>query len=65
MAKKIVDTTGAGDCWDAGFIAGIAKGLTPENAARIGMVAAAICIENVGGAVGIPKYEEILSLLVE
>ena len=21
MARKIVDTTGAGDCWDAGFIA--------------------------------------------
>ncbi|OPY85885.1 MAG: putative sugar kinase YdjH [Smithella sp. PtaU1.Bin162] len=59
--KKIVDTTGAGDCWDAGFIAGIANGLSFKDAAETGTATAAICIENIGGAVGIPPYEEIIS----
>ena len=58
-ADKIVDTTGAGDCFDAGFIAGLAHGLSDGDAARIGSLCAAACIRNVGGAVGIPAYAEL------
>lgn len=61
MAGRIVDTTGAGDCWNAGFIAGLANGLSIENAAKAGAAAAAFCIENVGGSTGIPRWREILS----
>jgi len=58
-ATTVVDTTGAGDCFDAGFVAGLVNGMSPEQAATIGAEVAAICIRNVGGAVGIPKFEEL------
>ncbi|MFH1905703.1 MAG: carbohydrate kinase family protein [bacterium] len=58
-AQKIVDTTGAGDCFNAGFIAGLVNGRNPKQAAVIGSKAAAACMKNVGGAVDIPKFEEL------
>lgn len=60
LAGKIVDTTGAGDCFDAGFVAGLVNGLDDVVAARVGSAAAAACIRNVGGAVGIPAYKTLL-----
>jgi len=63
VATQIVDTTGAGDCFDAGFIAGLFNGLEMEQAARFGALAAAACIRNVGGAVGIPKFETLKNSL--
>ena len=62
-ADKIVDTTGAGDCFDAGFIAGLAHGLDDVAAARIGALTAAVCIRHVGGANGIPRYETLAAQL--
>jgi sugar/nucleoside kinase (ribokinase family) len=59
-AGEIVDTTGAGDCFDAGFIAGLAHGLQPRQAAVLGSRAAAACIAHVGGAAGIPTMAELL-----
>lgn len=59
VATEIVDTTGAGDCFDAGFIAGLVNGLDDVEAAKVGAAAAAACIREVGGAVGIPRYEEL------
>lgn len=58
-ATEVVDTTGAGDCFNAGFIAGLVNGLDDVDAARIGTLAAAACIRNVGGAVGIPRYKSL------
>ena len=60
-AERIVDTTGAGDCFNAGFVAGLARDLTPVEAARLGSLAAAACIRHVGGAVGIPPLESLLA----
>lgn len=59
LAKKIVDTTGAGDCFDAGFIAGLVHGLDPLEAARAGAAASAACIAHVGGANGIPTFKAL------
>lgn len=56
---KVVDTTGAGDCWDAGFMAALAQGEDPVAAARIGCACAAFGIEAVGGATGVPTYEAV------
>jgi len=53
-----VDATGAGDCWDAGFIAALAVDEDLVTAARIGNACAAFCIEAVGGT-GIPKYATV------
>jgi sugar/nucleoside kinase (ribokinase family) len=64
-AKEIVDTTGAGDCFDAGFIAGLANGCSDVEAARLGGVAAAACIRHTGGAVGIPSFETLWASIKE
>ena len=58
---QVVDTTGAGDCFDAGFTAGLMHGLSERDSAFIGSRCAAACIQNTGGAVGIPRFEELLT----
>ncbi len=45
---QVVDTTGAGDLFAAGFLHGITNGLAPEDAARLGGVCAAEVISHVG-----------------
>jgi len=64
-ATEIVDTTGAGDCFDAGFIAGLAHDLSDLEAAQVGSLAAAACIQHTGGAVGIPPFQDLLNRLRE
>jgi sugar/nucleoside kinase (ribokinase family) len=45
---RVVDTTGAGDLFAAGFLYGITNGLAPEEAARLGGVCAAEIVSHVG-----------------
>jgi sugar/nucleoside kinase (ribokinase family) len=45
---KVVDTTGAGDLFAAGFLFGLARGVTHETAARLGALAAAEIISHIG-----------------
>ena len=59
VAADIVDTTGAGDCFDAGCAAALIDGLDLVAAAKVGGLAAAACIRNVGGAVGIPEVHPV------
>lgn len=44
----LVDTTGAGDLFAAGFLAGLAQGRPPEHCAKMGCVAAAEIISHIG-----------------
>ncbi len=46
--KKVVDTTGAGDLYAAGFLYGFTRGLPLAECARIGGIAAAEIISHVG-----------------
>jgi sugar/nucleoside kinase (ribokinase family) len=46
--ESVVDTTGAGDMFAAGFLYGITNGLSPEDSARLGGVCAAEIISHVG-----------------
>lgn len=50
---RVVDATGAGDCWAAGFLAGLAAGLPLERAARAGNAVAACGIQAVGATAGV------------
>lgn len=59
VATKVVDTTGAGDCFDAGFLAGLAEGLSAEKCAKLGAACASFCIEAVGGTTGVPSLETV------
>jgi sugar/nucleoside kinase (ribokinase family) len=45
---NVVDTTGAGDLFAAGFLYGITNGLSPEDAAKLGGICAAEVIAHVG-----------------
>ena len=46
--EKLVDTTGAGDLFAAGFLAGEARGLGLERSLRLGAIAAAEVIQHYG-----------------
>ncbi|MEH3145990.1 MAG: adenosine kinase [Methylobacterium frigidaeris] len=46
--REVVDTTGAGDLFAAGFLAGLARGLDHADCARLGAVAAAEIIQHIG-----------------
>jgi sugar/nucleoside kinase (ribokinase family) len=59
LPAQVVDTTGGGDCWNAGFLAGLASGEDLVTAARIGNACAAFCIEAVGGSTGVPPYDAV------
>jgi adenosine kinase len=45
---KLVDTTGAGDLFAAGFLFGLVRNAGYENAGRLGALAAAEVIQHIG-----------------
>lgn len=53
--ERVVDATGAGDCWSAGFLAGLATALPLERALRAGNVVAACGIQSVGATSGVRR----------
>ncbi len=59
--SRVVDTTGAGDAFVAGFIAGTLKGFSPSAAARIGNRVAGECIRSVGASTAIRKFESYVN----
>jgi sugar/nucleoside kinase (ribokinase family) len=54
----VVDTTGAGDCFLGGLLAGLLRGLSPAEAGRLGSAAGACCVTCLGATAGIRSYEE-------
>ena len=56
---EVADTTGAGDCFNGVFAAGVVEGLTVEDAAHRAVVAAALSVTKPGAREGMPTREEI------
>jgi len=56
---KVVDTTGAGDAFCAGFLYGLIKGKGLEQCGRIGNFVASKCIEKIGARTGLPHLAEL------
>jgi sugar/nucleoside kinase (ribokinase family) len=54
----IVDTTGAGDSFYGGVLAGVLRGLSPADAGRLGAAAGACCITGLGATTAIRGYDE-------
>lgn len=61
-AAKRVDTTGAGDFYAAGFMAGLCKGLTLRQCGTMGAIAAGKVIEVVGTTLSREAWSEIHDL---
>lgn len=54
-----VDTTGAGDAFNAGFLAGLLSGLPARRALRLGNTVGARSTRAVGGLDSLPRLEEL------
>ncbi len=56
---KIVDTTGAGDAFCAGFLYGLINGKTLYDCGRIGNFVASRCIMKMGARLGLPHVDDL------
>lgn len=61
FSEKVVDVTGAGDSFWAGFLTGILKGLPIKEAAKLANAVAAFKIQGIGALSTIPPLKEIIS----
>jgi sugar/nucleoside kinase (ribokinase family) len=55
----VVDTTGAGDCFCAGFIKGLSLGWEPERCLRLGNAAGACAVGAFGATSGVRNFGQI------
>jgi len=59
------DTTGAGDYFAAGLLAGFLGGLTWPGAAALGNAMGAAAVARVGAGASVPRAQEVLDLLLQ
>ena len=59
MKADVVDTTGAGDMWAAGFLAGLVKGENLQKCGMMGAIVAKNIIEVVGAKMDAARWESI------
>ena len=62
---KVVDTTGAGDCFVGALAARLAAGVTPLEAARFASAAASCSVERLGAAPAMPTGDEVAARLAK
>ncbi len=60
---NVVDSTGCGDSYCAGFIVGLSKGWDLEQAARLGSACGALVVSGLGSDAGIVNLEETVALM--
>ena len=60
---EVVDATGAGDAFAAGFIAGIWQGWALERTTRFATAVGAMCVTGVGAAGSVSSLEETLQFM--
>jgi 2-dehydro-3-deoxygluconokinase len=63
VLKNPVSSMGAGDCFAAGFVAGLLKGQPIEECARWGNAMGAFCLMGWGPYQTLPDYDELQSFL--
>eukprot|EP00210_Caulerpa_lentillifera_P000895 g866.t1 len=56
---KVVDTTGAGDCFTAAFIVGLLEGMEKSKALKFASIAAAQCIQKKGAMSSLPIRKDV------
>ena len=65
FSVEVVDTTGAGDVFHGAYIVGLLHGWNLQQVAQFATAASAIECTNLGGRVGIPCFDEVISFLNE
>lgn len=63
MPVEVVDTTGCGDAFDAGFLTGLLAGLTPVQAAWVGSACGGLVATGLGSDAGIVDALQVARLL--
>jgi sugar/nucleoside kinase (ribokinase family) len=63
LVKKVVDATGAGDSFYAGFLAGWLRGLDTYHAAEFANMVGACCVSAIGASTGIRSFAETQKLI--
>lgn len=63
IPAQVIDTTGAGDLWASGFMAGLVKGKSLECCAKMGATLAANIIEVIGAKMDEKRWQKILDSL--
>lgn len=59
VSVEAVDTTAAGDCFNAAFAVGLAEGMTREEAGRLAVAASALSVTRRGAQAGMPSRVEV------
>ncbi|WP_297469906.1 ADP-dependent ribose-1-phosphate kinase [Thermococcus sp.] len=62
LSAKVIDSTGAGDSFDAGVIYGILNGWSLRDSAKLGMLLAYLTVQKVGARSAIVPLEEIIRM---
>ena len=57
---KVVDTTGAGDCFAGGFLAALQHGFSYAEAARFANAVGALSVQKLGGTPGLLNFDDTL-----
>ena len=63
LPVEVVDTTGCGDAFDAGFLTGLLAGLTPVQAAWVGSACGGLVATGLGSDAGIVDALQVSNLL--
>lgn len=65
FATAVVDTTGAGDCFAAGFLTAYLDGADVRSCAGFASATAACAIGSLGGSHGVPRRAEVSRMLLD
>ncbi len=60
---EVVDTSGAGDCFIAGFLRGVLEGWDMDGCAKFGSAVASFCIQAIGCTTGLRPMNEVLRFM--
>ncbi|WP_213581784.1 ribokinase [Paenibacillus sp. J2TS4] len=60
---QVLDTTGAGDCFNAAYAVAVANGWDPRQAVEYAVAASALAVTRYGAQNGMPTWDEVLMTL--